>query len=213
MSNPIYYLAHPYSDDPEKSIKKAFYWTRQLRDKGLAVFSPVMHTHYYHVYFKNGGMPTYEDYVAWDLAIFEKMLGGKRAYCKECDLHFSEKTYSICPSCLGDLDVEWEKYDSNVVMLLSETAIKAPFHSCLNWCYEAYIKGNTLCDAYESNEITWEKIWNSPGCRQEYERAKQKFVRILCLEVVLELLPLIKGDITVKKILAKAQEKGIEVDL
>jgi len=43
----IYYLAHPWSNDPEESFKNAVKWTRQLREKGYYVFSPILHTHPY----------------------------------------------------------------------------------------------------------------------------------------------------------------------
>jgi hypothetical protein len=68
----IYYLAHPYIKNPTLSIHYAFEWTLKLRNRGLIVFSPIMHTHYYHCY--HGKKVGQEDYTKWDLDLLEACL-------------------------------------------------------------------------------------------------------------------------------------------
>jgi hypothetical protein len=63
----VYYLAQAYSRNPELAIRNAFTWVRQLRKMGLIVFSPIMHTHHYHLASEYLG----DDYVLWDLRILQ----------------------------------------------------------------------------------------------------------------------------------------------
>ena len=53
LSKPIYYLAHPYKEDPNKSFRKAQLWFFMLRQKGYNVFSPILHSHNYAKSLKN----------------------------------------------------------------------------------------------------------------------------------------------------------------
>lgn len=177
----IYYLAHPYSGNPNESIKNAFFWMRKLRDKGYYSFSPVAHTHYYHEYWKKGALPTYEDYVDWDLQLLEALMKG--------DGKIIYQTYYVCAICQLPMRnckcVEWEpnpistkkiiQYDSTVTVLLSRTA----YHKER---FEFY----KLQDVSSQEYYTWNDCWGSDGCRQEYEFAKAHHIRVLELEAFLE---------------------------
>jgi len=74
----IYYLAHPWAFNPALSFENAVRWTKQLREMGHAVFSPILHTHPYWDRLKqtcaNKGYIEAEDWVAWDLAILGKFI-------------------------------------------------------------------------------------------------------------------------------------------
>ena len=75
----IYYLAHPYSDNPLLAWHNAYEWTASLREQGLVVFSPILHTHHFHMEFKRetGTEDQYINelikYVEWDLDILDHM--------------------------------------------------------------------------------------------------------------------------------------------
>lgn len=77
-NNKVYYLAHPYANNPLLSQGFAENHTLYLLDIGYTVFSPILHTHYFHINMEK----KYEninakwippDYVNWDLSILEAM--------------------------------------------------------------------------------------------------------------------------------------------
>jgi hypothetical protein len=63
----IYYLAQPYSYNPARAWRDAAMWTNQLRQLGITVFSPILHTHHYDEAYPDSYFD--EDYVQWDLDI------------------------------------------------------------------------------------------------------------------------------------------------
>ena len=80
MSEIIYYLAHPWASNPEQSFQNAITWTQHLRQKGYAVFSPILHTHpYWKEITKKYGCDTW---LAWDLTILDSF--------KECIILMSK---------------------------------------------------------------------------------------------------------------------------
>ena len=86
----IYYLAHPWKSNPERSFNRAVQWTVMLRKKGLFVFSPILHTHGFLATLKQwqwdeklvapsiidktvSNYLKYEDWYAWDIALLEAL--------------------------------------------------------------------------------------------------------------------------------------------
>ena len=92
----IYYLAQPYSKDPEKSFTRAIVYTNAIISTGKFVFSPVLHTHNYHKWLVDEGINNPVDlYYKWDLVIMAE---------------FKEVTLVLCPGwteskgCLAERD-------------------------------------------------------------------------------------------------------------
>jgi|GEM_PF-2581598 len=79
MKNKIYYLSHPYTNNPEESFRFAVKWFKILREKNMNVFSPILHSHPFHkIYCKEEGISEEEannrmKYVELDLAFMEAM--------------------------------------------------------------------------------------------------------------------------------------------
>lgn len=178
----IYYLGHPYSDNPEKSFRKAQKWTYILRKKGLPVFSPILHTHpYYDTMSDNFGMfgepigtveectdyLNTEDFVDWDIKIMEGFMNwdGVRLGKGESFYYPNSK----------------ETWDSGIIMLLSDTAFVDDLTDSIDFYYKLY-KDNQI----NINKNQWKEIWESQGCRKEYEFAKSRNIRVLELESFLE---------------------------
>jgi len=75
----IYYLAHPWSNNPNQSFKNAAAWTMQLRTMGYYVFSPILHTHPYWKLLKKVCDETAEyakneDWLDWDIKMIEGLM-------------------------------------------------------------------------------------------------------------------------------------------
>ena len=207
MTNPIYYLALPYSSNPKLSQGMSENYTNRLIELGHIMFSPVMHTHTFDINMqkkhKNVNQPWLPpDYVAWDLKIMEGFMkedGGCEHNCPVC----GKKLYSwnggknIIYRCMstGPSQYEWngpkfvendhgewnwktvprKGFDSGVILLLSNTAY--------------FVDSEQMDDLYKRDfalSIRQKTIWNSEGCRKEYEFAKSHHIRVLELEAFLE---------------------------
>ena len=74
----IYYLAHPWSNDPTQSFINAVSWTQKLRDIGYYVFSPILHSHPYWEFLKSLNSKNAEiyledeDFIEWNLQILKE---------------------------------------------------------------------------------------------------------------------------------------------
>ena len=195
----IYYLAHPYSNDPLKSFKNAQRWTYILRRVGFYPFSPILHTHpYYDTMTDNfgfNGVPVgtveeftnymnTENFVDWDLKIIEGFMNhdgyiGATLSCKICN-----KTYKLddnsqaIPDCdckIGGHIVDKIYYDSGIILLLSNTAY--------------FVDSKDMDDIYKRDlhpSVLQKTVWKSDGCRLEYNFAKSHHIRVLELESFLE---------------------------
>lgn len=163
----IYYLAQPYSADPQQAYINALGWVNRLRQLGKIIFSPILHTHTYHHYWSNYGdsaemdQVLSEDYVAWDLKLLDALRHGRT---------------------MAHGNNEWHEigYDLGVTVLLSQTA-----YICKN-------KWGGIKLAYRAwkedvvDELIWASFWNSDGCRREYEYAKTNHIRVLDLDAYLQ---------------------------
>ncbi|MHA1795012.1 MAG: DUF1937 family protein [Promethearchaeota archaeon] len=69
----IYVVLLPYSQDPENSFKRSVAITRALRERGLTVFSPILHTHHYHLTVLREVGETSENYYKWDLSLYSHL--------------------------------------------------------------------------------------------------------------------------------------------
>ena len=85
MSNIMkFYLAQPWTYNPDESFGKAVEWVFQLRSKGFYVFSPILHTHSYWKELSNYGKEKYHNYLnkenwlTWDLEFMEGLMKGRR---------------------------------------------------------------------------------------------------------------------------------------
>ena len=191
----IYYLAHPYSDNPKLSQGFAENYTMELIQKGFTVFSPILHTHHFEMSMrrKHDNVKSKwdaPDYVAWDLKIIEGFMnhdGGK--YITSQCIYFHEYHDNKCPGkgktcCCCDkgefIKIEKEKFDSGVIILLSNTAFSD--EDCtLQEMLDAFKE-----QCFDGTSPEWKDFWNSQGCCQEYEFAKSHHIRILELESFLE---------------------------
>lgn len=180
----IWYLAHPWSNDPNQSFRNAIHWTFQLRLSGLNVFSPILHIHPYWKYLKNNEVVYFdypvknaqnldnykqnEDWLAWDLALLKAFMKGDGGLFE-----------GLC----GE---DYEMDDSGVTILLSRTAFGLPnLLESLNDYYKDICEKD-LQKFQAIKEKIWEDIWYSSGCRTEYEFAKAHHIRVLELEAFLE---------------------------
>jgi hypothetical protein len=172
LKKKMIYIGHPWTYNPYKSFQNAVKWTRQLRQFGFFVFSPILHTHPYWKETKNwvcgfGGLPENcpkdsgecettnckyfgykEDWLDWDLRIikgFMKNDGGM-----------------YYPLFQGEQMGRF-KFDSGIFIVLSKTAF--------THVYADNIQG---------------RDWHSKGCKTEYEFAKENFIQIFELESFLE---------------------------
>ena len=174
MSNKIYYLSNPYRGNEEGSWIQAARAMTKLRERGLTVFSPIMHTHHYDV---EGFSNPAEDWLAWDLALMDGMMksDGCWQYVACCDhAPNNDKIGARCPICRSLLDII-PHYDSQLVMLLSKIAYVDDLTMPL-------IEYYNLWQSHQINDVQWKALWKSTGCCLEYQRAKAKFVRVMVLE-------------------------------
>jgi len=178
----IYYLAHPYSGIEEASFRNACYWTNLLRQKGLCVFSPILHTHPYLYFgkanFDNGELDQIigEDWLEWDLQILGAMMD-EEGFCQfKCLKCGSIRDYQF--ECCGEIMTS-DYFDGGVTVLLSNTAYdqnRGDFSDVI---------GNGDPSQYP-NDAHICINWLSDGCRREYEFAKAHHIRVLELEAFLE---------------------------
>ena len=72
----VYILSIPYTYDPEASFNRSVRAVKWLRDvQKVAVFSPILHTHPYHVACKKAQPSHDDDYYTWDIALYDAMKG------------------------------------------------------------------------------------------------------------------------------------------
>ena len=150
-----WYLAHPWAFNPDLSFQNAVKWTRQLREQGLLVFSPILHSHgYWRELTRQKDYTAYlkdEDWLAWDLALMDGLANGDGR---------------------GENCVLKPKYDTGVTVLLDEAACRAGEKPMIQ------------TSIYE-DERFFKWLWLSDGCRREYEHAKKKSIRVLSLQAKL----------------------------
>jgi hypothetical protein len=174
--NKIYYIAHPYSDNPEQSWNNACEWTSYLRNKGYILFSPILHTHPFHEHvmkvcqYSSKFLNKKFKYVEWDLDILNALMAGDGCvtyYCQDCG-HSNvsdQDPLTICELCHQTMPPSYH-YDSKLVVLLSKNAYEMTFVTgdINNWVISK---------------------WLSTGCEKEYEFAKKHYIQILELEAFL----------------------------
>jgi hypothetical protein len=69
-----YILCIPYTKNPDSSFSRTVNITRYLRkEKGVVVFSPILHTHSYDLSLKTQNLEYNEDYYEWDLALYDAL--------------------------------------------------------------------------------------------------------------------------------------------
>lgn len=194
MGTPILYIAHPWTFNPEKSFINAVAWVYELRLRGLIVFSPILHTHPYWKHLKSIYVDSYlknEDWLDWDLKIIGGFMNGdgckyNQRQCKQFHLYLGGgKCYGYPDTCCNCnkgkyINVEREKFDSGVIILLSNTAFEDESVT-LQEMLEAFKE-----QCFDGTSPEWKDFWKSQGCRQEYEFAKSHHIRILELESFLE---------------------------
>lgn len=161
----IFYLTQPYSSNPLLSFELAKEWTAILREKGFYPFSPILHSHPFHEWYKKnrmiGSNCLYTDnfnkianetmkYIELDLALLKGW----------CVFREYVNPYGQC-----EVGSELLPFQPNVIMLLSKTAFNK------NWIFDT------------EHEIT---EWYSEGCQKEYEFAKENHIRVLELEAFLK---------------------------
>lgn len=239
MSKPLsVYPALPYSNDPEKSFKLASEQTFRLRKLGFYPFSPVNHTHNYHLEIRENYCPkcfqrvSYElatfdggyhcpkckktftssdlitdDYYEWDLHLLRGLMAwdGKETPIYKCG-YKSEEGWTSNPNCIecdgftnqvcvGRLEpiaIKHKqfhhndiKYDSGVIMFMSETAYRDNLPLSLRDWYNLSKEGLT-------GESDWKSYWHSKGCRLEYEFAIENHILVIKTEKFLEIMKGIK---------------------
>ncbi len=199
MASPKFYLALPWKSNPDLSFEKATKWMYQLRRMGHYVFSPINHTHPYWKALResiNEDMDETEleeiqqylekeDWLEWDLEIFESFMDGAGFTQFKCVKCGGIRDYSF--HCCGEI-TQKQYYDSGVILLLSRTAytITNKYEPNIKTHFETY---NDLWRINPGNaKVNWKSCWNSDGCRQEYEFAKDpsRNIRVLELESFLE---------------------------
>ena len=215
----IYYLAHPWTNNPTKSFENAVNWTQQLREKGLFIFSPILHTHPYWECLndecdeRTEQYIAKEDWLAWDLTLMDALMAGDGCdrewntdHCPKCgkQLQWKHTRHEILKCCDQRYNTfgEWGEgdwfvtdkydtklnqqtfYDSHLVVLLSETAIHDD-NTTRAKITEIGIEEFARLPMVTNNNGNL-IYWKSEGCRQEYEHAKAKHVRVLSLEAFLE---------------------------
>lgn len=181
----IYYLAHPWAYHPNQSFTNAVNWTSQLRQKGLVVFSPILHTHPYWERLMSERSLEYienEDWLQWDFDLIEGMMKGdgtkEGGKCSRCGRPHPYKKNFWCLYCDGDVIEIPKKYDSTLTMLMSKTAFVDDLTEPLEWYYKNQDD--------EIIEHSWKNdLWKSNGCRREYEYAKENFIQVFELEAFL----------------------------
>ena len=179
-----WYLAHPWAFNPDLSFQNAVKWTRQLREQGLLVFSPILHSHgYWRELTRQKDYTAYlkaEDWLAWDLGLLDGLANGDAPnwlcadchqrldgdfYCLSCDIDWTEQYPEVYPE-------NEQLYDTGVTVLLDEAACRAGEKPMIQ------------TSIYE-DERFFKWLWLSDGCRQEYEHAKKKSIRVLSLQAKL----------------------------
>ena len=180
----IYYLAHPWAFNPNKSFENAVNWTSQLRQKGIIVFSPILHTHPYWQQLMMSESLEYvenEDWLDWDLKLIEGFSNGdghaQYGVCSGCGRKQGYKKNFWCLWCDSDVIEQPAQFDTGITVLMDASAIGKDFSMKKGW--EFMQTGN-------GDLGTWKAMWQSQGCRQEYERAKSKYIRVLDLKSFLE---------------------------
>lgn len=164
-NSPIFYLAHPYSNNPECNYQSVCFYMDQLLLKGLTVFSPIHHTHHYDLHAK--ACLTEEayqkiNYIEWDL----KLITGFMKW----DGHQEFKHY------MSDQIWQSQKYDSGIILLLHKSAYEenmGDFETVIGEGGDPTIYPNPNRKCIN---------WLSEGCRQEYNFAKKHHIRVLDLD-------------------------------
>ena len=178
MPAPILYLAQAYSKYPEKqyvyehqAFRNACEWMKKLYDLGFEVFSPILHTHAFHMYL---GKP-HIDYVAHDLAMIAGWCRHDTKYeCHPENLHKG----STCPcGWHGGHKPEIEdrmgcnrNYDSGIVLVFAEDTLSL----------------RQLNKGYGNIDEEWfVDESKSRGAKAEFDFAIKNHIRCIRLEEVL----------------------------
>lgn len=66
-------ILQPYTNCPDESHERAIRLTKHFRDRGRLVFSPILHTHNYHVSLREENPDHDDDYYNWDLGVYAAM--------------------------------------------------------------------------------------------------------------------------------------------
>jgi hypothetical protein len=203
LKKKIVYLAHPYSNDPERSHSFATIWKLQLMKMGFNIFSPITHTHNVAKYCLALGKKE-PNWIKEDLAMIKGLMKNDANvwHCPEndCDCPLDDEFY--CPVC--EISHAWNKnemkeeypdafrkYDSGIFMVLSNTAYGT------NEKFRGEVILSSLYDTWQGcfsekgtidkfSQEYWENAWKSQGCRQEYEFAKKNYIQIFELEAFLK---------------------------
>ena len=130
--NEIIYLAHPYTNHPlgeQGSFEEAIIWCDLLeRGYGLDVYSPIIESHYKWIYIKEHfpkeDWPKHEYWLDKDLFKIDKLKAGDGGsqLCGYCGFELNDHYCVICKEHLFDHEIIHKKYDSDLVMFMSETA-------------------------------------------------------------------------------------------
>lgn len=245
--NPTWYLAQPYTHHPQgqyAAFQQAVEWTDQLeRIYDLSIYSPIVASHplWQHIQENNFPPPTHEYWLRKDLEKIEGLMNHdgkvkweyKNSYCKcgeSIDWQYHSNDIFHC-KCGITNNRKIINYDSGIVILMDENAIKWPCKQikALNEAYNLqkwgvklsvvetnftpsshleYKQSETIVKNYE-----WKELWNSTGCKIEYEYAKGHYIRILSLQKLFYILKQIRGRKSLNAILRIAKEQKIEVEL
>ena len=165
----IYYLAQAYSNNPTEAHKNAVWWTYQLRLRNLAVLSPILHTHPYHVEVSTHPMDQVDPMMEW-----EQLKADQKAYLKRED--YVQWDLAICAAMLVP---EIRGISNGKVIVVPEvqpnlTMLFAP--TCFTFDAEYFRNCDDIHDT-----LTFESSWASKGAKAEYEFAKKKNVKCLLL--------------------------------
>jgi hypothetical protein len=104
----------------------------------------------------------------------------KLSKCEKCDYiidwQYHDLEYKCCCGFFNHRKIK--HYDSKLVVLMSDTAYNNdPFNCEIKDYIEAFGQ-----QCFDGTSPEWKDFWNSDECRQIYEYAKNKNIRILSLE-------------------------------
>ena len=106
----VYILSIPYSYDPEASFSRSVRIVKWFRDQGLIIFSPIMHTHPYHIKCLEENPNHTDDYYDWDISLYTVMKSNATIVLT--------KDYDISKGC--KIEMDWAIAESVPMLYIEE---------------------------------------------------------------------------------------------
>ena len=106
----VFIVLQPYSYNPEESFSRAVKIVKKFREEGKVVFSPILHTHGYHVALRELLADHDDDYYGWDLKVYEAMKDN-------CIMAFT-KDWETSKGCR--LEMKWARLHCVPIVFINE---------------------------------------------------------------------------------------------